>query len=203
MEAEGVRQKSRDYYAKNKERIRQRTLERWKLNKNKPLPDEQVCTKCGELKPVSEFVFLKLKHKYTLQCRKCIYQQSKVRTQRLMEQGLCVSCSSPKEDLKKKYCVVCNKKYAERSKRDRLEAKQACVTRLGGKCSRCGLETTILDIYDFHHESEDKEANLGLLLAKHRSLSKKILQELDKCVLYCANCHRIKHWELNNTGENI
>jgi hypothetical protein len=199
---ENNRQKTRCYYAKNKDRIKEKSLERWANNKPREFPTEQLCSTCQRLKPISEFDYLKRKFKYELQCRKCKYQKSKIRAIKLKEQGLCVSCKSPKEDLSKNYCKSCNKKYAEKSKVDRINAKRSCIEYLGGKCIKCGLkETEILDVYDFHHDSEEKEMNLGTLLARHRSMSKKVREELDKCVLYCANCHRVRHWEINNKLE--
>ena len=60
----------------------------------------------------------------------------------------------------------------------------------------CGLEDKCVVIYDFHHrDPKTKIKNIGELLQSRNSLnmSKKLLEELDKCDLLCANCHRRKH----------
>jgi hypothetical protein len=191
-----------NYYQQNKERIKLRNEEYWKRNRELTLPDFQICTTCGIEKPIEKFSFLKRKYKYELQCRECKYKQSKNREGALKQQGLCIACKSVKENLDKKYCSSCNAKYARKSKSDRLSAKRKAIEYLGGRCQRCDLSTTILDVYDFHHISPDKEMNLGGLLARHRALSKKVMEELGKCILLCANCHRIIHWELNNKEGN-
>ena len=52
---------------------------------------------------------------------------------------------------------------------------------------------------DFHHiESEKKDNSISRLIKDGYGM-KRIQQEIDKCVLVCANCHRIRHLQpLNN-----
>jgi hypothetical protein len=185
------------YYQKNKELIKARSLKRWAENRPSSHPVEQICSSCGELKPISDYAFLKRKFKYEMQCRQCKYKKSRERKERLKSDGLCVSCKAVKEDANKNFCNSCNTKYAQKSKEDRVKAKKLCIEHLGGRCRRCGLSTEIWDLYDFHHNSGEKEEELGSLLARHRALSKKVMNELAKCELLCANCHRIVHWESN------
>ncbi len=72
----------------------------------------------------------------------------------------------------------------------RKELKRQAVEYKGNKCTDCG--NTYPDcVYDFHHLDPE---------AKDFSIAKKawvsfddIKQELDKCILLCANCHRIRH----------
>lgn len=61
---------------------------------------------------------------------------------------------------------------------------------LGGKCSKCG---GVFDpcVYDFHHtQPEHKDFTIGenMLVGKQR-----FEQEVKKCILLCANCHRLEH----------
>ena len=186
-----------DYYQKNKERIKERNLKKWEENKSKDYPMEQTCSTCGESKPIKAFTFLKRKFKYELQCSRCKYETSKKRAKKLLVLGLCVSCSKPREDLDKKYCTTCGKKYAKKKKEGRLGVKVEAINFLGGKCVRCGLVEDIPDVYDFHHQSGEKEINIGQLITNKSSLDK-VQGELSKCILLCANCHRIIHWEMNN-----
>lgn len=73
----------------------------------------------------------------------------------------------------------------------RLRNKQRAIEYLGGKCIDCGLKSEYRGVYDFHHVNpEEKDSDPGSLL--HYSWAR-IVAELDKCVLLCANCHRIRH----------
>lgn len=79
----------------------------------------------------------------------------------------------------------------ERTQLRRRTNKAKAVEYLGGCCKHCGLTTHHLGVYDFHHvDMKEKEADPGSLL--HYSWTK-IQKELDKCILLCANCHRIEH----------
>jgi 5-methylcytosine-specific restriction endonuclease McrA len=70
-----------------------------------------------------------------------------------------------------------------RIKADEVESK-------GGSCADCG-GVFHPDVFDFHHtnpaEKEYQWAKLRLFSAKRRRV------ELAKCVLLCANCHRLRH----------
>ena len=61
------------------------------------------------------------------------------------------------------------------------------------KCSKC-LENHP-GCLEFHHKnSEEKEHNVANMI---KSYSKsKILEEIKKCDILCANCHRKLHYEL-------
>jgi hypothetical protein len=68
----------------------------------------------------------------------------------------------------------------------------------GGECCRCGLVATFANqcIFDFHHLDPSKK------LKKTTSIwtFEKLKMESEKCILLCANCHRMEHWnpEVNN-----
>ena len=71
--------------------------------------------------------------------------------------------------------------------------KQMAVDRLGGECVDCGLKTEHVCVYDFHHKDPaEKDFSIGEMRRNTKSWEK-IASELDKCVLLCANCHRIRH----------
>ncbi len=64
----------------------------------------------------------------------------------------------------------------------------------GGKCEDCGgvFEACC---YDFHHTDPSiKDSNIARLTGRDFENMK---EELDKCVLLCANCHRIRHYNDN------
>ena len=61
---------------------------------------------------------------------------------------------------------------------------------LGGKCSVCGYNKCIQALDAHHINPEEKELTLS---ANHNIATAKILEELKKCTLLCANCHREHH----------
>lgn len=91
------------------------------------------------------------------------------------------------------------KEYRQKNK-DRLRQqrneyvaaiKRQCIDYLGGKCMRCGLEDECVNLYDFHHR-DPKEKDFTIGDARRRTFES-LQEELDKCELLCANCHRRAH----------
>jgi predicted HNH restriction endonuclease len=63
---------------------------------------------------------------------------------------------------------------------------------LGGACTKCGLKYNGENacIFDFHHSDDSKKTfNLAPFTRKDEDL----LEESKKCLLVCANCHRMLH----------
>lgn len=61
-------------------------------------------------------------------------------------------------------------------------------------CNRCGNKFPSY-VMDFHHVNPDtKRFNLSAGIFRHSRES--ILEELKKCILLCANCHRIIEYKL-------
>lgn len=86
------------------------------------------------------------------------------------------------------YCKACiNLQTLQRQRR----LKNQCIEYKGGKCERCGI-TGHPAIFDFHHKDPTQK---DFILSRVRSLkfSTMHMEELDKCLLLCANCHRIEH----------
>ena len=60
------------------------------------------------------------------------------------------------------------------------------------KCTKCGFDHPAA--LDFHHEDPtEKEHNVNRLISDGRF--KKAYEEIKKCVVLCANCHRVHHYE--------
>ena len=88
---------------------------------------------------------------------------------------------------RRKKCMV------DAVKKRRAKVKQISLLYKGGKCENCGY-SKCPDVLEFHHiNPEEKEFGIG---SKGYTRSwKKIKEELDKCVLLCANCHRELHYK--------
>lgn len=90
------------------------------------------------------------------------------------------------------------RKYADRRKQNiisvtkrRKKLRQMAVEHLGGKCVNCGYNRDIKAL-DFHHV--DESTKLFGLSDRGMTRSWKIIkEEIEKCILVCANCHREIH----------
>ena len=95
-----------------------------------------------------------------------------------------------------KHDAVWLKDRNDRVTRDGLSKKQRAIDFMGGKCQDC-KGTFPSPVYDFHHlDPSEKEHNLGNIMRRKNFST--IEKELSKCVLLCANCHRIRHFEGGN-----
>lgn len=64
------------------------------------------------------------------------------------------------------------------------------------KCSYCGENHP--STLDFHHEDpNEKEYEISVMVHNSHHIDK-ILEEITKCIVLCANCHRKIHWEISN-----
>lgn len=83
----------------------------------------------------------------------------------------------------------CQKHYRQELWRER---KQILVDLLGGECHDCH-QSYPLAVYDFHHTHGGKKFAVGEKIIT-KSLTE-VKREVLKCILLCANCHRIRHYE--------
>lgn len=87
------------------------------------------------------------------------------------------------------YCKSCFNSYCmKRWQNKKVEA----IKYKGSKCIDCGLQNAPNIVYDFHHLDPSKK-DYDWTKLRLRS-TKDINTELDKCVLLCSNCHRIRHY---------
>ena len=62
-------------------------------------------------------------------------------------------------------------------------------------CARCSQNH--IATLDFHHiDPEEKEYNVSKLVSN--KMFTKAYKEIKKCIVLCANCHRIHHYEENS-----
>jgi predicted HNH restriction endonuclease len=72
--------------------------------------------------------------------------------------------------------------------------KEKVIAIMGGKCLDCGVPFNGKNakIFDLHHlEPDKKDFSIGQMIGNYAW--SKILEEISKCVMICANCHRLRH----------
>jgi hypothetical protein len=80
-------------------------------------------------------------------------------------------------------------KKSEAVKTWRRRTKDRIVEAMGGKCLICGYDGCTAT-FDLHHlDPSTKSFSMGGVRANPRAWAQ-IVEELRKCVLLCANCHR-------------
>lgn len=96
----------------------------------------------------------------------------------------------------------CKKCASAAVSRRRKKLKQMSVEYKGGACEHCGITSEYPDLFDFHHKDPGQKD----FALSQRGLTRsweKIKIELDKCILLCANCHRLEHARLNEQSKNL
>ena len=184
--------------------------------------DTRTCNTCSETKPLNDDYFGKswnYKYKRRKGARK--YTESKPRINQPCNPSnvegekrfwfrhqchICFAKANAKRakawrDINGDYNRARKNEHYEQNKerllkgfRDRrIKLKDQGIEYLGGKCADCG-GVFPREAFDFHHlDPKQKEFQLSDLLVGKWENAKK---ELDKCVLLCANDHRIRHAKL-------
>lgn len=76
----------------------------------------------------------------------------------------------------------------------RQQIKIKAVNYKGGKCCRCGYNKCLSSLHLHHTDPTEKEFTIS-----SKSYSwERIKEELNKCILLCANCHGEEHENLRN-----
>ena len=101
-----------------------------------------------------------------------------------------------------RFCSTCDNKFKDYQDRGRTRcgscntkirryrAKAAAIKYLGGKCENCGWQGNQAALQFHHTDPEKKDFTIGNVANKKWEFIK---NELEKCMLLCANCHAIKH----------
>jgi len=77
----------------------------------------------------------------------------------------------------------------KRRKKIRLKA----IEHLGGKCTRCGYNK-YPEVMEFHHRNPSQK-DFNISKKGHCRSWERVKKEIEKCDLFCANCHREVHVE--------
>ena len=90
------------------------------------------------------------------------------------------------------------KKVADYISNRRRSYKKKLVELKGGNCQLCGYDKCV-EALEFHHLNGEKEGNISRIYNRGWN---RIVQEADKTILVCANCHREIHVGLQS-GEAV
>ena len=86
-----------------------------------------------------------------------------------------------------------------RTKQRQLK-KQSWVVKFGSKCYDCGHAFPDC-VFEFHHLDPQTKTHTDPSKVFMFS-DKRIEDELSKCIMLCANCHRIRHYNEGYTGHS-
>jgi hypothetical protein len=87
----------------------------------------------------------------------------------------------------------CTKCRSEAVQRRREKLKKKAVEHKGGECKVCGYNKCV-DALEFHHRDPNTK-EFGVAAKGYTRSWDKVKEELDKCDMLCANCHRELHAE--------
>lgn len=115
-----------------------------------------------------------------------------------METKTCSTCNVEKlitefYSTKKRTQTLCKKCFNSYCVERWIKKKIDAINYKGNKCVDCSLSYPEQPyvIFDFHHLNPlEKDVDWSKLRLKSDESIKK---ELDKCVILCSNCHRIRH----------
>lgn len=114
---------------------------------------------------------------------------SREKREKCISNGMCAGCGKVEVDGNTK-CIKCRFHATQAAHKHKRNMKSQAVELFGGKCNDCRFKCKYPDVFDFHH-IEEKSEEINKLL-RYRSWEK-LESELKKCVMLCANCHRIRH----------
>ena len=133
--------------------------------------ETKKCTRCGKVKLLTEFSWKEQsKHRRHSYCKDCFREISRLQYQR-------------------KHAYYCNK-AAQRRKQQIKQLRQTLYDYLKSHpCVDCGEnDPTCLE---FDHVIGPKHSNISRMVSSASSLTM-LYDEINKCEVRCANCHRRK-----------
>jgi hypothetical protein len=134
----------------------------------------KVCSKCNTRKNTEEFSF-----------------RNKNKGSRRAE---CKACFKP---LSQNHYKKNRQAYNQRGIERRKITRDWILTYLSSKkCKDCG--NSDIRVLEFDHVADNKSYNIAILIAKGYGLVT-LNKEVEKCEVVCANCHKIRTDEKNNS----
>lgn len=104
-------------------------------------------------------------------------------------QNICKDCKKIQARKERKSNPLKSRESSKKYRDSNIEKLNSYVKEW--KCSKCDFTHPTRFPFDFHHTiPENKEETIGNIM--HHSWDK-IKKEVDKCIILCANCHRLEH----------
>lgn len=73
----------------------------------------------------------------------------------------------------------------------RKKVRMMAVEYEGGRCQKCGYDRC-MEALEFHHR-DPAQKDFSISSKGYTRSWKRVREELDKCIMLCANCHRELH----------
>lgn len=173
--------------------------------------------KFGKLTVIEKALSRSKKTYWLCQCECGV--QKEVQTGHLTS-GAITSCGCNKNnlELEEKNCLLCGNKFkpnnykrlycydcspagvgaAQAIKNKKRALKHKLIEYKGGKCQICGYNKCEGALQFHHRNPKEKEFALSQINLNDTDITiDKIIEEIDKCDLLCANCHAEQHYSEN------
>lgn len=124
-------------------------------------------------------------------CKNCNVLKDKKNTYKVLVRG---------KTYFKTYCKKCDntiirKKYPDKRTPIIKKKREYCINYAGKKCMICGYSRCV-NALEFHHKDPSKK-DFGISSTTITNKSVELLRnEIEKCILVCANCHREIHYNI-------
>lgn len=137
------------------------------------------CNECGLDRPDEEFNWRKFGVKRNTRCKEC--------TRKWQREHYAKNADRRKNEVK-----LHNRRYRKRNRTFfyRWLAQQRCVV--------CGEDNPL--VLDLHHRNSDEKEHSVTTMVHGAGSLEKIMFEIEKCVILCANCHRLEHFVIDSKG---
>jgi hypothetical protein len=91
-----------------------------------------------------------------------------------------------------KICAYCKSCFSKITRERQSKFKQDCLDYAGGKCIICGYNKCPAALEFHHRDPSSKKYSVVKMWTK--GFKQEAKDEIDKCDLLCANCHRETHY---------
>lgn len=95
-------------------------------------------------------------------------------------------------------CKFCHSSYMKQKYQEKKEEVQEIKSEC--RCAKCGDSRGY--VLDFHHINPDEKENTIARMTSNNYQLDKVYDEIKKCIVLCANCHREFHY-LQNKNSNF
>ena len=124
-----------------------------------------------------------------------------------METKICTKCQrelpiddfnwrSKAKGTRRSECKYCHSDYMKQKYQEKKQIVQDIKSSC--KCAKCGDSRGY--VLDFHHvDPKEKENTVARMTSNNYRLDK-VYDEIEKCAVLCANCHREFHYLEENEG---